>query len=121
VEKASDIPANRGNRQGIRGDYRQRKTCPDGRGRCSRSAWQSEAQILSRMQAAEPAMGGVEAEGTDFNPQSGKTATTAFLQAKSSDALTQAEIENLNTAIKEMGRKETGNSPPTGRQAYHCA
>jgi hypothetical protein len=70
------------------------------------SAWQSEAQILSRMQAAEPAMGGVEAEGTDFNPQSGKTATTALLQAKSSDALTQAEIENLNTAIKEMGEKK---------------
>jgi hypothetical protein len=70
------------------------------------SAWQTEAQILSRMQAAEPAMGGVEAEGTDFNPQSGKTATTALLQAKSSDALTQAEIDNLNTFIKEKGEKK---------------
>lgn len=70
------------------------------------SAWQTEAQLLSRMQAAEPAMGGVEAEGTDFNPQSGKTATTALLQAKSSDALTQAEIDNLNTFIKEKGEKK---------------
>jgi hypothetical protein len=70
------------------------------------SAWQTEAQILSRMQAAEPALGGVEAEGTDFNPQAGKTATTALLQAKSSDALTQAELDNLNTCIGEMGTKK---------------
>lgn len=70
------------------------------------SAWQTEAQILSRMQSAEPALGGVEAEGTDFNPQAGKTATTALLQAKSSDALTQAELDNLNTCIGEMGTKK---------------
>lgn len=69
-------------------------------------AWQTEAQILSRMQAAEPALGGVEAEGTDFNPQAGKTATTALLQAKSSDALTQAELDNLATFTGEVGTKK---------------
>jgi hypothetical protein len=70
------------------------------------SAWETEAQITSEMRQLEPAIGGVEAEGTAFNPQSGKLATTAILAAKSSDALTQFELENLNLCLKEMGEKK---------------
>jgi hypothetical protein len=57
------------------------------------------------MRQAEPAIGGVEAQGTAFNPQSGKTATTAMLQAKSSDALTNYELENLES-LPEGNRGE---------------
>ena len=70
------------------------------------SAWQTEAQIKSEMMAAEPAIGGVEAAGTDFNPQSGKTATTAILANKSNDALIQLELDSLNICIKELGEKK---------------
>lgn len=70
------------------------------------SAWQTEAQIKSEMQQAEPAIGGVEASGTDFNPQAGKTATTAILAAKSGDALTQFELDGLNLCLKELGEKK---------------
>lgn len=68
-------------------------------------AWETEAQITSEMQKAEPAIGGVEAGG-QFNPQAGKTATTALLAAKSSDALTQFELDNLNLALKETGERK---------------
>lgn len=70
------------------------------------SAWETEAQIKGEMQIAEPAIGGVEAAGTDFNPQSGKTATTAILQNKSSDVLIQLELDALAFAQKEMGEKK---------------
>lgn len=70
------------------------------------SAWQTEAQIKSEMQAAEPAIGGVEAAGTQYNPQSGKTATTAILANKSNDALIQLELDSLNICMKEMGEKK---------------
>lgn len=70
------------------------------------SAWQTEAQIKSEMMAAEPAIGGVEAAGTGYNPQSGKTATTAILANKSNDALIQLELDSLNICMKEMGEKK---------------
>jgi hypothetical protein len=69
------------------------------------SAWQTEAQIKSEMQQAEPTLGGVES-GTEFNPQAGKTATTAILAAKSGDALTQFELDGLNLCLKELGEKK---------------
>lgn len=69
------------------------------------SAWQSEAQIVGEMMRAEPSIGGVES-GTEFNPQAGKTATTAILAAKSSDALTQFELDGLNLYLKELGEKK---------------
>jgi len=69
------------------------------------SAWQTEAQIVSEMMRAEPAIGAVES-GTEANPQAGKTATTAILAAKSSDALTQFELDGLNLCLKELGEKK---------------
>jgi hypothetical protein len=70
------------------------------------SAWESEAQIKSEMMQAEPAIGNIEAAGTEFNPQSGKTATTSILASKSNDVLIQLELDSLNICVKEMGEKK---------------
>lgn len=70
------------------------------------SAWETEGQIIAEMQRMEPAIGGVEAQGTGYNPQSGKLATTAILAAKSSDVLTAYEIENFNFAIGDIAKKK---------------
>lgn len=65
-------------------------------------AWQTAAFIKAEMRDNEPALGGVEAVGTDFNPQAAKTATTAILSAKSSDVLMQSEIDALNLTIGDQ-------------------
>lgn len=70
------------------------------------SAWESEAQIKSEMMQAEPAIGNIESAGTEFNPQSGKTATTSILASKSNDVLIQLELDSLNICVKEMGEKK---------------
>jgi hypothetical protein len=70
------------------------------------SAWETEQQIISEMQRMEPAIGGIEEAGTRANPQAGKLATTAILAAKSSDALTAYELDNLNLCLKDIGEKK---------------
>lgn len=70
------------------------------------SAWETEAQIKSEMMQAEPAIGNIEAAGTDYNPQSGKTATTSILASKSNDVLIQLELDSVNICMKEQGEKK---------------
>lgn len=65
-------------------------------------AWQTNAFIKSEMRENEPALGGVDAVGTDFNPEASRTATTAILSAKSSDVLMQSEIDALNLTIGDQ-------------------
>lgn len=65
-------------------------------------AWQTNAFIKAEMRENEPAIGGVDAVGTDFNPEASRTATTAILSAKSSDVLMQSEIDSLNLTIGDQ-------------------
>jgi hypothetical protein len=65
-------------------------------------AWQTNAFIKTEMRENEPALGGVDAVGTDFNPEASRTATTAILSAKSSDVLMQSEIDALNLTIGDQ-------------------
>src|SRR5215472_7769006 len=60
---------------------------------------------MRMMALAEPNLTNVES-GTNANPQAGKTATTAVLAAKSSDALVQFELDSLNLYLKELGEKK---------------
>jgi hypothetical protein len=65
-------------------------------------AWQTNAFIKSEMRENEPSLGGVEATGSEFSTEPGKTATTAILAAKSSDVLMQSEIDALNLTIGDQ-------------------
>jgi len=65
-------------------------------------AWQTNAFIKTEMRENEPSLGGVDAVGTDFNPEASRTATTAILSAKSSDVLMQSEIDALNLTIGDQ-------------------
>ena len=65
-------------------------------------AWQTTLSLRPEMRENEPALGGVDAVGTDFNPEASRTATTAILSAKSSDVLMQSEIDALNLTIGDQ-------------------
>lgn len=71
-------------------------------GQVGGDAWQTNAFIKTEMRENEPALGGVDAVGTDFNPEASRTATTAILSAKSSDVLMQSEIDALNLTIGDQ-------------------
>jgi hypothetical protein len=64
-----------------------------------------EAQCLRMIGMAEPSLNNVDT-GTEANPQAGRTATTAVLAAKSADALTNDEINQLEVYFKELGEKK---------------
>lgn len=66
---------------------------------------QEEAQILRMWGLADPSLTNVES-GTEINPQAGKTATTAVLSAKSADALTQYELNEVSRYLKDTGQKK---------------
>lgn len=70
-----------------------------------RGATEEEAQIMRMWALSDPSINNTET-GTSDNPQAGKTATTAVLAAKSSDALTQYKLDSLNFYLKEQGQKK---------------
>jgi len=69
------------------------------------AANEEEKQIIEMLALAEPNMT-VTQSGSETNPMSGKTATTAILAAKSADALTQFELDSLNIYLKDLGEKK---------------
>lgn len=69
------------------------------------AANEEEAQILRMMAMAEPSMNTTDT-GTASNPQAGKLATTAILNAKASDAMTQFELDGLNLYLKDSCEKK---------------
>jgi hypothetical protein len=68
-------------------------------------AFDREAQIMRMMSIAEPSLTAVD-NGTDANPQAGKTATTALLSSKAADALTQFKFDGRNRYLRELGLKK---------------
>lgn len=70
-----------------------------------RGSTEEEAQIMRMWALSDPSINNTES-GTSDNPQAGKTATTAILAAKSSDALTQFKLDSLNFYLKEQGCKK---------------
>lgn len=68
-------------------------------------AFEREAQILRMMSLAEPSMMSTDT-GTAANPQAGRTATTALLASKASDALTQFKLDGRNRYLREIGLKK---------------
>lgn len=70
-----------------------------------KGALEEESQIMRHWQLSDPSVGNTET-GTDANPQAGKTATTAVLAAKASDALTQYKLDSLSFYLKESGQKK---------------
>jgi hypothetical protein len=66
---------------------------------------EEEAQIMRMMAMCDPNLMQTDS-GTTSNPMAGKTATTAVLAAKSADALTQFELDNLNAYLKDTGEKK---------------
>lgn len=69
------------------------------------AANEEEKQIIEMLALAEPNMT-VTQSGSETNPMAGKTATTAILAAKSADALTQFEMDQLLLYLKELGEKK---------------
>lgn len=68
-------------------------------------AFEREAQIMRMMSLAEPTLTSTD-PGTAGNPQAGKTATTALLASKASDALTQFKLDGRNRYLREIGKKK---------------
>lgn len=68
-------------------------------------AFEREAQIMRMMSLAEPSLTSTD-PGTQANPQAGRTATTALLASKASDALTQFKLDGRNRYLREIGRKK---------------
>jgi hypothetical protein len=57
------------------------------------------------MNRADPNIGNVES-GNEANPQAGKTATTAILAAKSSDVLTNDELQMVAMNLKDRNERK---------------
>lgn len=74
-------------------------------GEAIQSSSEEEAQIMRMWGLSDPSLSNVES-GTNLQPQSGKTATTAVLSAKSADALTQLELNGVSGYLKELGQKK---------------
>jgi hypothetical protein len=68
-------------------------------------AWEMQGQIRSMQSQLAPVLNTVET-GSASNPQAGKFATTAVLNAKSTDSLTNAELQFLNLSLKDEGEKK---------------
>ena len=64
-------------------------------------AWQDQAQLAQQMQSADPVISDY-APGSDENPQAGKFATTAKLQAESSDSITADSLDNIGLFIRDV-------------------
>ena len=69
------------------------------------SAFEEEAQILRMMALAEPTLNTTDV-GTNSNPLAGKLATTAMINARAADALTQDEVSEVELYFKELGEKK---------------
>jgi hypothetical protein len=63
-------------------------------------AWQDQAQYGQQMQSTDPSISDY-APGTSDNPQAGKFATTAALQAKASDSVTADTLDQVNMFIRD--------------------
>ena len=68
-------------------------------------AMERGAGIMQLIGMFEPSMN-TTTEGTSFNPQAGKTATTAVLQAKAADVLLQFKIDARNLYLYQLGMKK---------------
>ncbi len=68
-------------------------------------SFEREAQIMRMESMAEPNMTNVD-NGTAANPQAGKTATTAVLSAKASDALTAFKLDGRDLYLRSVGQKK---------------
>jgi hypothetical protein len=80
-------------------------------------AFEREAQILRMMATAEPSMNTVDT-GSASNPMAGKLATTAMLNAKASDALTQFKIEGRNRYLRDIGQKKLWMNQQAAQEAW---
>jgi hypothetical protein len=69
------------------------------------AAYEEEAQVVAEMNRADPNIGNVES-GNEANPQAGKTATTAILAAKSSDVLTNDELQMVAMNLKDRNERK---------------
>lgn len=68
-------------------------------------AMDREAQLMRMMSLSEPALTATDA-GTQGNPMAGKTATTAVLASKASDALTQWKLDGRDIYLRKLGTKK---------------
>lgn len=68
-------------------------------------AFEREAQILRMMALLAPELNTVDT-GSASNPMAGKLATTAMINARAADALTQFEIDARDLYIKQVGEKK---------------
>jgi hypothetical protein len=64
-------------------------------------AWQDSASLQQQMQLTDPVISDF-APGTADNPQAGKFATTAALQAKASDSVTADTLDNAGLFIRDV-------------------
>jgi hypothetical protein len=69
------------------------------------SAYEQEAQILRMEALLEPSLNTTDT-GSASNPMAGKLATTAIINQKSNDALTQDKINGIEYYLKELGEKK---------------
>jgi hypothetical protein len=74
-------------------------------GQAISAGMEEEGQILRMMALAEPSLNTTDT-GSSANPQAGKLATTAILNAKAADALTQFELDGLNLYLKDSCEKK---------------
>jgi hypothetical protein len=80
-------------------------------------AFEREAQILRMMALLEPALNTVDT-GTASNPMAGKLATTAMLNAKAADSLTQFEIDGRDLYLREVGYKKLWMNQQAAQEAW---
>lgn len=71
----------------------------------ARGSVEEESQLMRHWGMSDPSINNTESGSSD-NPQAGKTATTAVLAAKASDALTQYKLDSLAFYLKESGTKK---------------
>jgi hypothetical protein len=69
------------------------------------SAWESEGQVLRMFNMLDGALANTDG-GSNANPMSGKTATTAVLAQRVLDAMTQYKLDGLNLYFKDLGEKQ---------------
>jgi hypothetical protein len=78
---------------------------PDATPELPEGALERGAALMQLIGMFEPSLN-TTTDGTQFNPQASKTATTAVLQAKAADVLLQFKIDGRNLYLYQLGMKK---------------
>jgi hypothetical protein len=78
---------------------------PDPTPQIPEGALERGAALMQLIGMFEPSLN-TTTDGTQFNPQASKTATTAVLQAKAADVLLQFKIDGRNLYLYQLGMKK---------------